>query len=547
MTDWTGPAEPLDRALLSLTGESVGHPGAKGAVHVVDESTYYKEYLEPIDDPGHLDELIGWRRSLPPEDRAFLDAHCAWPLRRVADEGLTTGFLMAPAPDEFWADMLGERHTMELQHLIHAARAKQLGITVPDRPQRLLLAQDLAELLALFDRHDMVYGDISEKNVLWTLRGEPRTYFIDCDNARRVHSAHRQSAMARNDGWRDPLLGPDDLPDVDSDRFALAVFFYRVFYGVTVSVDQQDGKVLLPDDAPELPRLEALLGAGLGLIRPRPTADEWAGALRNADSDRPVPPPPKTAPPRVREGRKKTFAAVAIGVVAASALAVPLIVRGTSHAEHRAEPQPDVATTTATPAAPPAPELLTRDEALTEWAAGPVGIQINRYYSWYVWDENKADAFSLVYLRPSITNDTPASLDLSLAYDNLVLVTDTKPKPIGSDVPVYELPGMSEGNELYGLGSAYDWTFPYDGTDHKISWSAQTLAPGATFTSKRVQGGSMGYQFPPVATKADDSFSLAPAKLHVLGVGWFENEQMMGFAPVSAWKNPNTPESFLTE
>jgi hypothetical protein len=551
VTDWTGPAEPLDRDLLPLTGESVGNPGAKGIVYVVDASTYYKEYLQPVGEPGHLDELISWRRSLPAADREFLDAHCAWPLRRVRSDAGTTGFLMSPAPDQFWADMLGERHTVELQHLIHTAAAKRLGLTVPDRPQRLRMVQDLADLLALLDAHDIVYGDISEKNVLWTLEGAPATYLIDCDNARPAGSSHRDSAMARNDGWRDPLLGPDDQPNVDSDRFALAVFFYRVFYGVTVSVDQEQGRVLLPDNAPHLPELERLLGAGLGLARPRPSAALWSAAIRSAgttaSASAGVAAPRPAAAKVPRTHRAKVNAMVAAGLLVAAAMAVPVIVHQ-SHESATPLPSPVVTTSSPSPSPSPPPTLLTRSEALRAWATGPVKVRVDHYYSWFDWEEKKSDRDAWIYLRASLTNGTGSTIDLSSATERLVLVMDTEPKVPDGDASIAELPGLHDDEPLYGLGLLESVTFTYDGVDHEITWAGGDLEPDATFTSKRVNGNGAAYEFPPSAIKVvdEDDLDIPPGKLHVLGVAWLDGTgEVQGFTPVSAWKKPNSADAFL--
>ncbi|WP_433796352.1 hypothetical protein [Actinoplanes sp. CA-252034] len=552
MTDWTGPAEPLDRDLLPVSGESVGDPGAKGVVYVVDASCYFKEYLEPVDDASPLDELIGWRRSLPQSERDFLDEHCAWPLRRVHRDGRTTGFLMTPAPDVFWADMLGERHTVELQHLIHTAAAKRLGLDVPDRSERLRLVRDLAALFALFDTHHMVYGDISEKNVLWTVRGTPRVYLIDCDNARPADSPHAGSVMARNEGWRDPLLGPDDRPDIDSDRFALAVFFYRVFYGVTASVDQDQGRILLPDDAPHLPELEELLGAGLGLVRPRPSAARWLAAV--AAQRRPPPATVAAAPPEADGSRRRVFAVTAAGVLVAAAMAVPLIVGQT----HRDTTPTSASSDMISPAPPsppspspsPSPVSLGRKEAMAQWAAGPVKMRVDHYNSWVYWPEKGDDEepASWAQLRISLTNRGDAGLVLSDATGRLLLVTNAEPEVPSALVTVVELPGLNAGQELYGVPFQDLLTFTYGGEKQDVAWKGEQVDPGATFTADSPDGNGVSYELtPPTADPGDDQ-DVTPASLHIVGVAWVdETGEVQGFTPVSAWTGPNTTDSFLAK
>ncbi|MBM2623211.1 hypothetical protein JIG36_47720 [Actinoplanes sp. LDG1-06] len=525
MTDWTGPDEPLDRRHLPPPGPQVGSPGGKGTVRVVDGSTYYKEYLEPIDDSSNLDELIAWRRALPDDARDWLDARCAWPLRRVHTFRRTTGFLMSPAPDEFWADMLGKRHTVELQHLVHATAAERLGLTLPNRPRRLRLVRDLAALLAFLDDHDMVYGDISEKNVLWTVWGPPRIYLIDCDNARPAGRPNPHAVTARNDNWRDPLLAPGDLPDVDSDRYALAVFYYRVFYGATVSVDQARGKVLLPDDAPRLPQLERLLAAGVGPRRPRPTADQWYEAIRNARRAAPAPVVRDPAAPiSARRATGMLLALVALGI----AMAVPLIVRGSR----------DSQATQAPPTSRP-PATHSREQSLRAWAAGPVTVKVEHYYSSVNVDAD--NPWVRIYLRPSLTNRTGARLDVRNAYDNVVLVLDKEPEPQSKLAAVYRIPEAAGEKSLYSLGSSDCCNLG----DTAVAWNGTFVEPGGTFSSSRPDENGLAFELPMVETAMKAQFSVAPGKLHVIGVGWLDvNGRMLGFAPVSDWNTPNSAEAF---
>ena len=255
-----------------------------GAVYeVAGGDFYYKEYIEPQRHAVRLRRLIEWRDHLPQNCREVLDARSAWPLKAVTVNGDLRGFLMNPAPEVFWADMRGERHTLELQHLIHVKTARPLGITLPSRAQRLDLLADLARLLDLMHQHCIVYGDISEKNILWTVRETPQVYVIDCDNARPVDLVDRSGvAMPRNAGWSEPSRNGGGPPDVNSDRYGLAVFCYRVFYGATWMISSGHDYVL-PSDAPRIPELEELLSAGLGDPRFRPSAAQWLSAATRVD------------------------------------------------------------------------------------------------------------------------------------------------------------------------------------------------------------------------------------------------------------------------
>ena len=303
--DWAAPTGSVERATLTL-GREIG----AGATSTVREARkdgrlyFYKEYGKPQRHAVRLGRLIGWRDQLRPGERRFLDDHGAWPLYAVTAGDALTGFLMNPAPEEFWADMHSGRHTVELQHLLHGRNARAGGVAGPPLAERLDLLADLAELLRLLDRHSIVYGDIGPKNVLWTLHDTPRVYLIDCDNARPADlpGAASGAAMPKNGSWRDPYLRPGEWPDLNSDRYALAMFCFRVCFGSTAEVRAGDEEILVPDDAPEIPGLGELTYRGLRAPERRPSPDRWQDAI--AASGRPAPGEPAgTRPIRAPSAR----------------------------------------------------------------------------------------------------------------------------------------------------------------------------------------------------------------------------------------------------
>ncbi len=300
-SDWTCRTEPVELSELDVLGP-VGNPGAMGTVYrIAGQPPYlYKKYIDSSAHAARLDLLITWRNSLSAEAREFLDSRCAWPVVAVTENGQTAGFLMRSAPDDFWADMAGENHTLELQHLIHTAGAKAFGIELPGPEQRLALIASLADVLAFLEAHEIVYGDVNERNVLWTLKTSPRVYLIDCDNARPGYLPGETAgvAMPRNASWRDPDLPEGGYPDSNSDRYTLAVFCYRVFYlsylrpgFAKASLDDDRDRVLLPEEAPHFPALERNLSYGLGRPQTRPSAAQWAAAIRAVDLSAPQPVP----------------------------------------------------------------------------------------------------------------------------------------------------------------------------------------------------------------------------------------------------------------
>lgn len=552
--DWTQRARPVEHAELTVIGQ-VGTPGAMGAVFKVDgrPPCLYKKYATPALHAARLDRLVAWRNQLSPQERDFLDAYCAWPLVTVTDAGRTVGFLMRSAPTEFWVDMLGEEHTLELQHLIHAAASEKLGIPLPSPGQRLALVRDLAEILAFFDNHNIIYGDVSEKNVLWTVHKFPRIFLIDCDNARPIDIAGSDAgvAMARNPSWRDPDLPENGLPDTNSDRYALAVFCYRVFYGyypaphgVTAALEDDRKRVLLPHSAPRLPQLERHLTSGLGAPAYRPTAADWISAIAATDPSAPEGATDPSAPEgtvgshsheftitrpiaRIRQQRpRRLVLPVAVGAFIAVLAAVLILFA-------------QVSTT---------PKSLAY--YLSSWQAGPVKISVPHYE---IIEENYNKApgdRGVVLTRVSIRNLATYALDLSQAHSNLVLVVDVK-FSAGSHVPIapQAVPGVPSNLHLYDVGfGAGIWQVLDDKKIyHTANWAGTSLPSQKTYTSPSPADNSAIYVTPPpVGPRIFSLINVGPAKLNILGIAWLsKNGKILGFCPVSSWQGANSAKSFL--
>jgi hypothetical protein len=563
--DWTRRTSPVEAGELRVLG-AIGNPGAMGTVYQVagQPSCLYKRYTNPSMHAARLDRLITWRHSLSGEAREFLDSRCAWPLVTVTESGRTAGFLMRSAPDAFWAEMAGELHTLELQHLIHTAAAKEFGIELPGPEQRLALVESLADTLAFLEAHEFVYGDVNERNVLWTLADRPQVFLIDCDNARPADlpAASAGVAMPRNASWRDPDLPDGGYPDINSDRYTLAVFCYRVFYEyylptgtAKASLDDDRNKVLLPEEAPHLPGLERALTYGLGRPQTRPSGAEWMTVIKDVDLSAPkrdstiafaIPPSwqddqRRAAYPgrrgRVSRGRAPAATAILLAATAIAIAAVALITIVVMNVFA-------------------APASLSQYLAL--WQAGPVKIAVPHYFSheeraaklvsgsWKPANANWTD----VGLRASVRNLTSQPLDLASANTHLVLVID-EPFPRGATVLVGPKPvvGVPSRLHLYYVGF-YDATFNVEDKKknvHVSGWTGQSVSAGETFDPPSSQNNSAIYILPSTVHKLLSNYvSVSPAKLHVLGVAWLgADDNIQGFTPVSAWQGQNSLTSFL--
>ncbi len=184
-----------------------------------------------------------------------------------------------------------------------AYRAVAYGLTLPPpvSPERLGIVYALARLLEGFERAapQVGHGDLSTKNVLWSLQRGPEVFVLDCDNCERfgpdgrpLGHAGRRRAMTPN--WEDPAVGAGENPSPASDRYSLALIFLRVVgaanfpiqarqrQGADVTVDfamppGSLGEVLLGPGA----ALWDLCSRGLDTADPpaRPSASAWVAAL----------------------------------------------------------------------------------------------------------------------------------------------------------------------------------------------------------------------------------------------------------------------------
>ncbi|MEU6555875.1 lipopolysaccharide kinase InaA family protein [Streptomyces sp. NPDC046915] len=164
------------------------------------QSLVYKEYLPnvPYDDDV-LYDMVCFRQLLDPAARAFLDDRLTWPTVLVyRDDTPTdprpsrnprttlTGFLMRRVgPEhELHSPVLNGVKQQAMEFLLNDdSYSAHIGLPVDDA-QRLELLLDLARTVDRLHGHGVAVGDLSPKNVLFTLRGQARCLLIDCDSMR---------------------------------------------------------------------------------------------------------------------------------------------------------------------------------------------------------------------------------------------------------------------------------------------------------------------------------------------------------------------------
>ena len=269
-------AGTIDLTELEI-GDEIGSGGQAVVYRVRNHhQILYKEYRGVRIDPDGIDRLITWRKELGAEDRELLDRSASWPQSRVLDGESTVGVLIPEAPERFKIEVRGSTRLNEVQYLAFGDRAKKLGLELPGPGERAEVIATFADLLELFDRHRIVHGDISFKNVLWTIKGNPGTYLLDCDGARQ---GRHQSPLPQvtTQHWTDPRVqsGTIEQPDVDSDRLALGLLFFRTYFQVRANFTGIDLEFDVPHRPPLNRSVDKLIENTLHSRSGRSSANDW--------------------------------------------------------------------------------------------------------------------------------------------------------------------------------------------------------------------------------------------------------------------------------
>lgn len=271
------PAQ-LARNDLTLANEPLGQGGQANVWRIEEYPRYlFKEYAMDLDvDGALLDDLVACRSDMTEQDRALLDAATAWPIATVVDGDRTAGVIIAEAPDRFLLEGDTQKKPAELQYLVLRDRAGQLGVEVPPPFVRLQITAQLAAVLDLFARYEIVHGDISHRNVLWSSEPDPAVFVLDCDGASLQGNASPLPVVT-TPHWTDPRVVDTTIeqPDVDSDRLGLALTFYRTFYQRAGNFTDGQIDIDVPDEPTVPDSVRELCREGLKMTTPRTSAEQW--------------------------------------------------------------------------------------------------------------------------------------------------------------------------------------------------------------------------------------------------------------------------------
>ncbi|HTW10842.1 MAG TPA: hypothetical protein VME46_25305 [Acidimicrobiales bacterium] len=233
----------------------------------------------------------------------------AWPVAAVVgtDPGLGVGLVLPRAPGAFWLRHRdGALHLATLSYLAGDADriAVAYGVQVPPpaAAERVALVYALCRLMAAWQAPEspvkVAHGDLSAKNVLWSLSPVPAVYVLDCDGS-RVFSAAGDAypdgglghLRATTPNWEDPAVTRGQPAGPEADRYLLGLIFLRLVGGAhfPVQARQRNQRRVSIDlelprswrHLPDMPGLWELCERSLSLASPadRPSPVEWARYL----------------------------------------------------------------------------------------------------------------------------------------------------------------------------------------------------------------------------------------------------------------------------
>ena len=245
------------------------------------ESMVYKEYksqtLAQIDFTALAAMPALVEESLSYAEAERLISFAAWPCALVEDAGSSTGFVMPAIGEEFFIPLTTVKGvsttTAELQHLLnHSSVLAARGIDIDDA-QRYSLLREVASALAFLHKHGVCVGDISPKNLLFSLTPHEAVYFIDCD-AMRINAVSALPQM-ETPGWEVPA--GEELATIYSDTYKLGLLALRLLVGDHDTTNPQH----IPSTTPDLLR-QIITDTLTKQPQQRPLPEAWTYVLGHA-------------------------------------------------------------------------------------------------------------------------------------------------------------------------------------------------------------------------------------------------------------------------
>jgi eukaryotic-like serine/threonine-protein kinase len=245
------------------------------------DSMVYKEYKAQVRADIDFTALAAMpalvEESLTYAQAERLISVAAWPCAIIEDGGTPTGFVMPAIPDRFLIALTTAKgvssSTAEFQHLLnHPTVLVARGINLDDA-QRCELLRETASTLSFLHKNGVCVGDISPKNLLFSLEPHEAVYFIDCD-AMRINNIS-VLPQVETPGWNAPP--GEELATIYTDTYKLGLLALRLLTG-----DQDTtNPAHLPPTTPDLLR-QIISDTLTSQPQQRPLPEAWTYVLGHA-------------------------------------------------------------------------------------------------------------------------------------------------------------------------------------------------------------------------------------------------------------------------
>lgn len=261
----------------------------------------YKEYVsssQTSPNPEALTRLIDLPDSWAVAEREWFETRTVWPKTAVFDHGKLRGYMMKRIP-ETCQRLHGIRkkpRSVPCDWNFLSLRNKyrsntNLSSDIPDlgTAEITQLVIDLAKTIAFLHDHEVIIGDLSGRNLIWTNQPSLYVMLIDCDGF-RIRGSSGVNYTKQTPDWIDPAVkGPTNQ---QSDIYKLSLAAFRATWGAGTDLPPTDIADL--EAPPHVPaKLPSLIARSSTTTSQRPTAAQWVQELTES---RPLVPPPSASP-----------------------------------------------------------------------------------------------------------------------------------------------------------------------------------------------------------------------------------------------------------
>lgn len=244
-----------------------------------------------ISSTGLLD-TIELQGRLKGDDLDFVRERTVWPKTVVKDGERLVGYLMDRIRSQFFCQH-GRRggaltSAQDWNKLTYRDRVfanpnletTMVNLSLSDRSEDLRhLLSDVAKLFDILHGTDVVIGDVSGRNLMWTCDPRPAVLLIDCDGL-RARGTRAVTLAKQSPDWVDPVH--QNETGIDSDLYKLALVMYRAYFSVEVALPIDHGS---PPSDPFDAELLELARRGTATSG-RTTAGEWVNFFDRFESER---------------------------------------------------------------------------------------------------------------------------------------------------------------------------------------------------------------------------------------------------------------------